>query len=388
MVEDHLLHFFFLGGPDFVVGASAPKAERNILGVVARVGAEVAGRVLDVRKRCREVLSLIGGRAVHPVCGLPGGVSKALTEGDRPTIREAAQQSIEFCEYALGVFDELVLQHEAHRDLVLGDAYQHRTNYMGLVDDAGKVSFYDGQVRVVDPDGQRIAQFGPSEYTDHIAEHVEPWTYVKFSYLRSIGWKGFVDGPDSGVFRVAPLARLNVADGLATPRAQAAYEKMQAVLGTGPLHYTLAFHWARLIEALFASERMLELAEHPDLCDPLVRVLPTATPKEGVGIVEAPRGTLIHHYQTDERGVITGAHLIVATQNNVAAICMSIEKAAKAFIRGGQVSDGLLNMVEMAFRAYDPCFACATHSFAGATPLCIDIVGADGQLLRQIQRPR
>lgn len=386
MVEDHLLHFFFLGGPDFVVGANAPPAERNILGVVAKVGSEVAGRVLDVRKRCREVLSLIGGRAVHPVCGLPGGVSKALTEGDRPMIREAARQAIDFCEFALTVFDKLVLQDEAHRDLVLGDAYQHRTHYMGLVDDAGRVNFYDGQVRVVDPDGKRIAQFGPAEYADHIAEHVEPWTYVKFSYLRAVGWKGFVDGKESGVFRVAPLARLNVADGLATPRAQAAYEKMQEVLGTGPLHYTLAFHWARLIEALFASERMLELADHPELCDPLVRILPTATPKEGVGIVEAPRGTLIHHYQTDDRGVITGAHLIVATQNNVAAICMSIEKAAKAFIRGGQVSDGLLNMVEMAFRAYDPCFACATHSFAGATPLCVEIVDAEGRLLRRIER--
>ncbi|MBW2522906.1 MAG: Ni/Fe hydrogenase subunit alpha [Deltaproteobacteria bacterium] len=388
MVEDHLLHFFFLGGPDFVVGASAPPAERNILGVVARVGAEVAGRVLDVRKRCRDVLSLLGGRAVHPVCGLPGGVSKAISEEDRKPIREAAEQAITFCEYALTVFDQLVLQHDAHRELVLNDAYQHRTHYMGLVDHAGKVSFYDGQVRVVDPDGKRIAQFGPSDYAEHIAEHVEPWTYVKFSYLRQVGWNGFVDGPDSGVFRVAPLARLNVADGLATPKAQAAYEKMQEVLGKGPLHYTLAFHWARLIEALFAAERMLELANHPELCDPNVRTLPTATPAEGVGIVEAPRGTLIHHYRTDDRGVITAAHLIVATQNNVAAICMSIEKAAKAFIRGGQVSDGLLNMVEMAFRAYDPCFACATHSFAGAAPLSIDIVDRDGQLLERIHKPR
>ncbi|MBI4703085.1 MAG: Ni/Fe hydrogenase subunit alpha [Deltaproteobacteria bacterium] len=386
MVEDHFLHFFFLGGPDFVMGPKAPAAERNILGVIGKVGMQVAGRLIGLRKRCRAVMELIAGKPIHPVCGLPGGVAKALTEEDRVTVAAAAGAAVEFAQFALKVFDDVVLGNKAYVDLVVGDIYQHRTYYMGLVDGRGRVNFYDGQVRVVDPAGKLFCQFSPRDYTKHIAEHVEPWTYVKFCYLREKGWKGMVDGPESGVYRAAPLARLNAADGMATPLAQAAYEKMYEVLGGKPAHHTLAFHWARLIEALYAAERMQELARAPELTSPKVRELPTKTPAEGVGIVEAPRGTLIHHYRTDARGVLTGVNLIVATQNNAAAICMSIEKAAKALIKRGEVNEGLLNMVEMAFRAYDPCLACATHSFPGTAPLRLDIIDSDGRLRRTIGR--
>ena len=201
-----------------------------------------------------------------------------------------------------------------------------------------------------------------------------------------MGWKGFVDGTDSGVYRVAPLARLNVCDGMATPLAQAEYERMFATLGGKPAHNTLAFHWARLVEALYAAERMLELAQDRDITDPNIRNIPTATPEEGIGIVEAPRGTLIHHYKTDKNGIITEANLIVATVNNAAAICMSIEKAAKSLIKGGKVSDGLLNMVEMAFRAYDPCFACATHTLPGKMPLFIRIRDKQGEVVQTLQQ--
>jgi len=384
--EDHILHFFFLGGPDFVVGPMAPAGERNILGVIAKVGLDVGGKVIEMRKRLRNVLRIIGGKPIMPSCGLPGGVSKAITEEERKTIIDAAEYAVEFCKFALGLFDDVVLKNKDYVDLVVGDIYKHRTYYMGLVDGNNKVNFYDGQIRVVDPNGKEFAKFKGRNYLDHIREHVEPWTYVRFSYLKNVGWKGFVDGEESGIFRVAPLARLNAADGMATPLAQEAYERMYEVLGGKPVHNTLAFHWARLIEALYASERVLELARDPELTSPDIVNLPTETPKEGIGVVEAPRGTLFHHYKTDERGILTEVNLIVATQNNAASICMSIEKAAKSLIKKGEVSDGILNMIEMAFRAYDPCLACATHSLPGRMPLEVNVYNSEGDLVRRLRR--
>jgi F420-non-reducing hydrogenase large subunit len=385
MLEDHTLHFFFLGGPDFVVGPTAPAAERNILGVIGKVGLETASEVIKLRRQCREIITLIGGRVIHPVCGLPGGVSKGLTEDDRVRIADVARGGIEFAKFALKIFDDVVLKNKEYVDLVLGDIYRHETYYMGLVDGNNKVNFYDGEVRVVTPEGKEFVKFRTGDYLQHIEEHVEPWSYVKYPYLKKVGWKGFVDGADSGVYRVAPLARLNVSDGMATPQAQAEYERMFETLGGKPVHNTLAFHWTRLIEALYAAERMLELAEDPEITGTHIRNIPTATPDEGIGIVEAPRGTLIHHYKTDSNGIITEANLIVATVNNSAAISMSIEKAARGLIKEGNVSDGLLNMVEMAFRAYDPCFACATHVLPGKLPLTIHIKDMQGRLVKMLR---
>ena len=189
--------------------------------------------------------------------------------------------------------------------------------------------------RIVDPTGKEFAKFAPKDYLNHIAEHVEPWSYIKFPFLKNVGWKGFVDGKDSGVFRVAPLARLNAAEGMATPLAQEHYERFFATLGGKPVHHTLAMHWARLIELLYAAERLLELSQDPEITSPNVRTIPTAKPDEGVGILEAPRGTLIHHYITDERGVIKKTNLIVATLHNSAAVNMSVDKAAKFVIKAG-----------------------------------------------------
>jgi F420-non-reducing hydrogenase large subunit len=386
MLEDHMLHFFFLGGPDFVVGPSAAPGERNILGVIAKVGLEIAGKVIKLRKGCREIITHIGGRVIHPVCGLPGGMSKPLTEDDRLRIIEVAEYGVEFAQFALQIFNDVVLKNQDYVDLILGDVYKHVTYYMGMVDKNNKVNFYDGDVRVVTPEGKEFTKFKPSEYLDHITERVEPWTYVKFPYLKKVGWNGFIDGVDSGVYRVAPLARLNVADGMATPLAQAEYERMFQTLGGKPVHNTLAFHWARLIEALYAAERLLELSQDKEITDPHIRNLPQETPDEGIGIVEAPRGTLIHHYKTDQKGILTEVNLIVATVNNAAAICMSIEKAARSLIKGGKVSDGLLNMVEMAFRAYDPCFACATHTLPGRALFLIEIRNKEGEVVQTLQR--
>jgi F420-non-reducing hydrogenase large subunit len=386
MAEDHTLHFFFLGGPDFVVGPQAPAEERNILGVIQKVGLDAGKKVISIRKRLRDIITKQGGRVIHPVCNLPGGVSKGVTKEDREEYIQAAKDAVEFAKFALKAFQDIVLNNKEYVDVVVGDIYKHQTYYMGLVDENNKVNFYDGDIRVVDPEGKEFAKFKPREYLNYISEHVEPWSYIKFPYLKDVGWKGFIDGKDSGVYRVAPLARLNASDGMATPLAQEEYEKMYEMLGGKPAHNTLAYHWARLVELLYATERLLELAEDEEILDPDVRNIPTAVPNEGIGVVEAPRGTLYHHYKTDERGILTEVNLIVATVNNSAAICMSIEKAAKGLIKGGKVSDGLLNMVEMAFRAYDPCLACATHSLPGEMPLEVDIRNPEGDILKTLRQ--
>jgi len=389
MVEDHALHFFFLGGPDFVVGPKAPKSERNILGVLKIVGMEVGKKVINMRRELRELITMMGGKVIHPVCGLPGGVSKAMTDAEQRQAVAVADRAVEFAEFSMGILDDVILKNKEYVDIITSDAYTHKTYYMGLVDKNNKVNFYDGMLRVVDPDGKEFAKFPADRYLDYVAEHVEPWSFIKFCYLKPVGWKGFVGGKDSGVYAVAPLARLNAAEGMATPKAQAAYEKYLEVLGGKPVHFTLATHWARLIELMQAAESIALLARDPEIVAPHVRELPSTTPKEGFGVVEAPRGTLFHHYQTDDQGVITKANLIVATQNNAARIAMSVDKAAKGLIKNGKgkIDEGLLNMVEMAFRAYDPCHGCACHSLPGEIALKALIHDATGEVIEEIMRP-
>lgn len=383
--EDHLLHFFFLGGPDFIVGPTAPPEQRNILGVIGKVGAQLGMRIIATRRKAREIITYLSGRVIHPVGGLPGGVSKSLSEEKRKEFLADMQDGLEFSKEALKLFDKTVLQQSDYKALLQGDIYKHYTHYMGLVDDNNKVSFYDGKVRVVTPDGKEVVKFDGKDYLEYISEHVEPWSYMKFPFLKEIGWKGFTDGKESGIYRVAPLARLNSADGMATPLAQAEYEKMYDLLGK-PAHNTLAFHWARLIEVVYAAERMVELLKDKSIISRDIRNIPKDTPDEGVGVVEAARGTLFHHYKTDENGLVTDVNLIVATVGNAAAMSLSIAKAAKNLIKEGKVNDGLLNMVEMAFRAYDPCLACATHSLPGKTPLIVSIHDVTGKILETIRR--
>lgn len=384
MFEDHLLHFYILGGPDFIVGPDGPKSERNILGVIAKVGIEIGKKVIDIRNRVRGVNAIISASSLYPVCGLPGGITKPLSEEDRANIRAVTKDALEFAKFTIKIFDDIVLTNKKYVDLITGDVYYHKTYYMGLVDENNKVNFYDGKVRVVDPDGKEFVKFEAKDYLKVLEETALPWSYLRVIYLKEVGWKGFVDGKDSGVYRVAPLARLNASDGMATPLAQAEYQRMFDKLGGKPVHNTLAYHWARLIEVLYAAERMGELCNDPELTNPRVRNIPSQAPKEGVGVCEAPRGTLFHHYKTDENGLLQEVNLLVATQNNAAAICMSIEKAAKGLIKKGEVDDGLLNMVEMAFRAYDPCLACATHAIGGGPALEIKIHDSKGKVINSI----
>lgn len=386
-VHSHTLHFYALAAPDFVLGPDAKPAERNILGLISKVGLEIGKEVIKNRAYSQDIQRTIAGRATHLVWSLPGGVSKGITEEERKKILEMAKVNLEFAKFGLKLFDDVVLKNQAYVDLILSDAYQTVTNYMGLVDRNNKVNFYDGMVRVVDTEAKEIAKFKPADYLQHIKEHVEPWSYLKFPFLKKIGWKGFVEGPKSGVYRAAPLARLNVADGMATPLAQEAYEKYFDTLGGKPVHSTLAMHWARLVELLYAAERQLELVQDIEITDPKVRIIPNKIPDEGVGVVEAPRGTLYHHYKTDEKGMVTKVNLIVGTTNNNAPICMSIRKAAQGLIKAGTiVTEGLLNRIEMAFRAYDPCLSCATHSLPGQMPLQVVIKGPQGEILRTITR--
>ena len=384
--EDHTLHFYYLGGPDFIVGPDAPAAQRNILGVLEAVGQQTARRVIQMREQIRALMQVIGGKPTHPVLGLPGGVSKGVTEQTRQQARALGARAVDFARFTIDTFNSVALDNPALLDLIKSDVYYDETHYMGLVDGDGKLNMYDGQVRVVDPAGEQVELFEPDQYADIIAEHVEPWTYIKFPYLRRPGWRGFVGGAHSGVVRVAPLARLNVASGMATPLAQQEYERLFATLGARPLHHTLALHWARLVELLYVAERMVELADAEELTGPDLRNMDLQTPREGVGIIEAPRGTLLHHYQTDERGVLTAVNLVVATVFNSAPICISIERAARKVIHGGVVDDGMLNMVEMAFRAYDPCFSCATHSLPGKMPLQVALRDRAGRVTARLVR--
>jgi F420-non-reducing hydrogenase large subunit len=331
------------------------------------------------------LIKKIGGRPIHPNWGLPGGVSKGLSEELREDVEARGREAIEFAQFSIQLFNDIVLGNTDYVNLITNDAYIHRTYNMGTVDENNHVNFYDGMIRVVGPDGEEHAKYHAKDYLDYVSEHVEPWSYLKFPYLKKVGWKGFVDGEDSGVYKATPLSRLNAADGMATPLAQAEYERMYETLGGKPVNHTLATHWARLIELLYAAEHWVELATDPEITGEEYRVIPTETPDEGVGCVEAPRGTLTHHYWSDERGVLTKVNLLVGTTNNNAAINMSVKKAAQGLItKGVEIKEGLLNTIEMAYRAYDPCMACATHSLPGQMPLELTIRDTDGEIIDRL----
>lgn len=383
---DKIIHFYFLAAPDFVCGPDAPAAERNILGLINKVGVDIGKKVIAHYKDSQELIQELGGRSIHPVFGLPGGVSKGITAAQRDDIVNRCKTYIEFAKFSLQIFNDIVLANKAFVDIIVGDVYRMNSYYMGLVDENNKVNFYDGHIRVVDPDGNEFARFHARDYKDHIAEHVVEWSYLKVPYLKAVGYKGIEDGADSGLYRVAPLGRLNASDGMATPLAQAEYEKMYDTLGGKPAHTTLAFHWARLVELMYSAERALELAQDPEITSDDYRVIPTEKPCEGVGVVEAPRGTLFHHYWSDENGIITRVNLIVATGNNYGAMCYSIRRAAQGLIKNGKADQGLLNMVEMAFRAYDPCLACATHTLPGQTPLVVNIFDRNKNLVQSLKQ--
>jgi F420-non-reducing hydrogenase large subunit len=385
--EDHLLHYWYMGGPDFIVGPKAPAPLRNILGVLGRVSASLGKRILSVRKEARDLMAAISGRTVHPVFALPGGCSRPMPAEALAQLREAAPRLVQFSVDTLESFRAAVLEQREYLSAIGSEVYRLRTHSMGMVDGAGKLTFLDGTLRVIDTGGAETHRFAPADYLEHLAERVEPWTYAKFTFLKSKGWTGFTEGDGSGLYRVGPLARLNVATAMATPRAEAERQRLFETLGW-PAHQTLAFHWARLVEALQAAERVAASVDDPLLASRDVRNVPRPLtgPAEGVGVVEAPRGTLIHHYRSGADGLLTAVNLVVASQHNAAPVQVSVRKAARGLIRNGVVNDGLLNQLEMAFRAYDPCNACASHAMPGELPLLVTVKDARGQVVEVIRR--
>jgi F420-non-reducing hydrogenase large subunit len=296
---------------------------------------------------------------------------------------------VSFAEFTLQVVDDVVLKNKDYMDIILNkDLYYQETYYMGCVDDKDRLAYFPGQIRVVAPNGEEYARFKPDDYLDHIAEHVEPWSYLKFPYLKNVGWVGRVDGAESGIYRVAPLGRLNVSSGMATPKAQKTYEQFYSALGTKPVHHSLTYHWARAIECVYAAERVVELANDPDILSADVRAIPDKANYvgEGIGVIEAPRGILMHHYKADEDGMMTELNLIVASAHDYGGMCLDIDSVARGLIKNWEISPGILNMVEMGFRSYDPCFSCATHSLPGHMPMEVLIYGPDKRLYRRLSR--
>ncbi len=388
-VLDHATHFFALGGPDILLDRDTPAGGRTFAAVLHRLGPALAKSVVATRARNLDLIRMLGGRGVHLVAGLPGGWSQPVGEAGRKAAAEAARANVAFSLSSLDLFESTVQKDGPLLEAIRSESYTARTHSLGTVDASGRPNFYDGTMRVVDPDGRHVLDFAARDYLSHVAERVEPWSTMKVPYLRTPGWTGYAEGRESGVYSSTPLARLNVATRMATPRAEEARERMFATLGSAgsggarrPLHLVLANHWARLVEMLYASERMLELSREPELTDPRVRRPVATRGGVGTGSVEAPRGALVHHYEADERGIITRVNLVVGTTQNHASIALSIRKAATGLVRAGvAVTEGVLNRIEMAIRSYDPCLSCATHALPGRMPLEVTVRDAAGEVV-------
>ncbi|SHE71381.1 F420-non-reducing hydrogenase large subunit [Desulfacinum infernum DSM 9756] len=347
--EDKLLHFFFLAAADFVIGPDADYAVRNVIGI-AKANPELAQKVVQMRYKTKMILEKFAGKAIHPVAGVVGGFAKPMTEEDRREILAQMRELLDFALFTLEFAKEKVFPPYLDAIQTLGVI---RTGFMGTVDDDGALNLYDGKIRLMKADGS-YTDFDAQDYTDYLGEHVEPYSYGKMPYAKA--WnEGFsldLEEP-KGIYRVNTLARINVADKMATPRAQAELEEFRERFGR-PAQATLLYHWARLIEEVYACEHAIELLEDPEICSPEVRTPAEPKAGRGVGCVEAPRGTLIHDYSTDENGCITRANLIVGTTHNIGPMNMSVKQAAKSLIHEGKVDEGMLNRIEMAVRAYDP----------------------------------
>lgn len=347
--EDKLLHFFFLAAADFVIGPDADYSVRNVIGI-AKAHPELAHKVVRMRHQAKMILERFAGKAIHPIAGVVGGFSKPMLEEDRREILGQMRELLDFALFTLEFAKTTVFPPYMETIQSLGVI---RTGFIGTVDTKGALNLYNGPIRLMKPDGTFI-QFDVQDYTDVIAEHVEPYSYAKMPYAK-VWNEGFSldDTAPRGIYRANTLARINVADRIRTPRAQAELEEFREKFGR-PAQATLLYHWARLIEEVYACEHAMELLEDPEICDPHVRAEVEPRAGRGVGSVEAPRGTLIHDYSTDDNGCITRANLIVGTTHNIAPMNLSVRQAAKAVIHNGVVDPGLLNRVEMAVRAYDP----------------------------------
>jgi len=347
-VSDKILNFYFLAAPDFVIGPDADYSVRNVVGIL-QAAPDIAKKVVHMRHLGAQMLEAFAGRAIHPTFSVPGGVSKPLTAAERGKMLPPAQELLEFSKFSIKFAKENVFPKYMDAIKSLGVI---KVGYVGTVRDDGELDFYDGKLRMMKPDGS-YEDFTCDQYLDYIGEWVEPWSYQKFPYAKKWGKLNLSLENPVGVYRTNCLARINVADKMATPLAQAELEEFRAAFGR-PAHYTLLYHYARLIELVQAAETVVELLNDPEITGTTIRVPVTAKAGRGVGCVEAPRGTLIHDYECDADGLITKVNLIVGTTHNNAAINLSVNQAAREVIKGGKYDQGILNRVEMAIRSYDP----------------------------------
>ncbi|MHC4478602.1 MAG: Ni/Fe hydrogenase subunit alpha [Planctomycetota bacterium] len=373
--EEHILHFFFLAGPDYVMGPDSDYSVRNVIGI-AQAHPEIGKKVVRNRHLGAQMLNILSGKSIHPVTAVPGGFSKPLTEAERQRLLPMANEVLEFAKFGIAFAKENIFPKYLDAVKTVGVI---NSGFLGTVTDDGTLDLYDGKGRLMKPDGS-YEEFAYDQYTEHIGEHIEPWSYLKFPYAKN--WGAFsmdLDNP-SGIYRTNSLARINVCDQISTPLAQKELEEFREKFGR-PAQLTLLYNWARLIELLYNAEKAVELVNDPEITSKETRVPVTPRAARGVGCVEAPRGTLIHDYETDENGLVTNVNLIVGTTHNNAPINMSVKQAAKALIKNGTYDQGILNKVEMAIRAYDPCLSCATHKLDGTIAVKLEIRDSRGAVI-------
>ena len=373
LTQSHALSFFHLSAPDLLLGFDSNPALRNIIGLIQQ-HPDIAKRGIRLRKFGQEVIKFTGGRKIHADFPVPGGVNKALASGERDEMLAGLPEAMEHARFAL---DLLKKYQQDHREEVENFA-SFDSNFMGLVQPDGSLEHYDGKLRFCDTKGNVLAdQIDPAGYLDVIAETTEDWSYLKFPFIKSLGY------PD-GMYRVGPLARLNIVDHISTSRADEELQEWRAK-GAAPRHSSFYYHWARLIEIVYALERIGQLLEDREICSTDVLVEARPANEQGVGILEAPRGTLFHHYWVDESGRIEKINLIVATGNNNLAMNRAVKAIAEKYVKSQQLQEGMLNRVEAAIRCYDPCLSCSTHA-VGQMPMVVELVDAGGDVLQTLQR--
>ncbi|MGQ9681797.1 MAG: Ni/Fe hydrogenase subunit alpha [Anaerolineae bacterium] len=373
VIQSHSMHFFELAGPDLLLGFDADPAIRNVAGIV-QLDPGLALKAVNLRRYGQEIIRLLGTKRIHPVFAIPGGVNAPLTVDKRDEMLKPIDALIADVQLGIAVAKQWL---EKNADVVARFGV-FPSGYAGLVGPNGELELYDGQMRIVDRNGKKLTQFDPSEYLQHIGEHVEDWSYLKFPFYRPLGWP-------NGVYRVGPLGRLNACDSISTPLANAELKIFRQLNGGRPVEQTLYYHYARLIEVVYALERARQILEDGDVCSNDILTPYASVTGEGVGCVEAPRGTLFHHYWTDGNGVLTRVNLIVATGHNNWAMSTAVDSVAKTFVDGKNITEGMLNRVEAAIRAYDPCLSCSTHA-VGQMPMEVIVYGPDGAELDRIRR--
>jgi len=374
IIQSHALSFFHLSSPDILLGFDAPPGVRNVFGLLAEKP-EIARRGIALRKFGQEIIEAVGGRKIHPDVCVPGGMNRALSTDDRDRLRGGLDAAMETAELGLTLFRDFC---EANADLVAAFAV-FPSNYMSLVDPDGRLEMYDGMLRVADAEGEPLEDvWRPEDYLSLIAEVTEDWSYLKFPFYRPLGYP-------EGSYRVGPLGRMNAASGVPTPRAHAEWVAFRDLAGGRPVEGSMYYHWARMIEIIYAIERAAEFLDAPAI---IGRDLIAETGEmrgEGVGVIEAPRGTLFHHYHVAPDGSVSKANFIVATGNNNHAMNRAVLEVARLYVDGERLAEGMLNRVEAAIRCYDPCLSCSTHA-AGSMPLYIELRGPQGGLLDSVRR--